>query len=137
MLVFYEISYYDSVTNSFPNMPRGGHRENAGRKASWKNSETQVIRVPRIFVPQLIQIAKDLDEGKALDLVTKSSTTLFKDEPPTNRVEVSPGQLSFGLEISEVTCPKCGSPNLKKNGTQAGRQKYKCLTCMKYFVQRT
>jgi hypothetical protein len=56
-------------------MPRGGHRENAGRKTTWVHAETQVIRVPKIFAPQLIQIAKSLDRGESLELVTQSKKT--------------------------------------------------------------
>jgi hypothetical protein len=55
-------------------MPRGGHRENAGRKNAWKNVETQVIRVPKVLVPQLMQIARKLDSGELLEFVTKSDT---------------------------------------------------------------
>jgi hypothetical protein len=50
-------------------MPRGGHREGAGRKGGWKNSETQVIRVPKIFAAQLLDIARRLDLGEAENLV--------------------------------------------------------------------
>ncbi len=31
--------------------------------SSWQNAETKVIRVPRIFAPQLIKIARLLDSG--------------------------------------------------------------------------
>lgn len=44
-------------------MPRGGRREKAGRKSGWVNSETQLIRVPKIFASRLIEIAKYLDQG--------------------------------------------------------------------------
>jgi hypothetical protein len=50
-------------------MPRGGHREGAGRKGGWKNSETQVIRVPKIFAAQLLDIARRLDLGEPENLV--------------------------------------------------------------------
>lgn len=76
-------------------MSRGGHRENAGRKATWKNPETQVIRVPKVLVPQLIQIAKALDNGKVFDLVTKS-----ENEPSVASSTTSPGQLNL-LEYSQ------------------------------------
>ena len=44
-------------------MSRGGNREGAGRKAGWKNSETQVIRVPKILAAQILDIARSLDLG--------------------------------------------------------------------------
>ena len=49
-------------------MPRGGHRDNAGRKSGWNNNDTQTIRVPKVFANQLLEIAKDLDEEKAINL---------------------------------------------------------------------
>lgn len=79
-------------------MPRGGHRENAGRKAGWKNSETQVIRVPKVFVPQLLKIAKDLDVGRAVE----SAPQIYEQPqtppfvlPPVEALTISPGQLSL------------------------------------------
>ena len=45
-------------------MPRGGNRQGAGRKGGWKNSETQVIRVPKILAAQILEYAKKLDSGE-------------------------------------------------------------------------
>jgi hypothetical protein len=42
-------------------MSRGGQREGSGRKSVWKHSETQAIRVPKIFVAQILDYAKQLD----------------------------------------------------------------------------
>jgi hypothetical protein len=53
-------------------MPRGGHRENAGRKSGWNHVETQVIRVPKNITEQLLDIARKLDRGESLDSVSKS-----------------------------------------------------------------
>jgi len=44
-------------------MSRGGYRKGAGRRGEWRNSETQVIRVPKILVPQILEIARSLDRG--------------------------------------------------------------------------
>ena len=46
---------------------RGGYRVNAGRKSSWRHSETQTIRVPKIFVQQLMQLARQFDHGEFID----------------------------------------------------------------------
>jgi hypothetical protein len=51
-------------------MSRGGHREGAGRKGGWKNSETQVIRVPKIFASQLLDIARNLDLGFQVTVIS-------------------------------------------------------------------
>ena len=53
-------------------MPRGGKRKGAGRKSSWQNNETVLIRVPKVLASQLIDIAHKLDEGKSLESVTQS-----------------------------------------------------------------
>jgi hypothetical protein len=50
-------------------MSRGGYREGAGRKSSWNNSETQLIRVPKVFATLLIHMARQLDRGEPLKLV--------------------------------------------------------------------
>lgn len=55
-------------------MPRGGHREGAGRKSTWNNRETIVIRVPKVFAKQLLQIAQKLDRGEQIEPVTKSKS---------------------------------------------------------------
>jgi hypothetical protein len=53
-------------------MPRGGRRENAGRKSIWKHRETTVIRVPKAFAEELLEIAQKLDSGEDLEFVPKS-----------------------------------------------------------------
>lgn len=57
-------------------MPRGGRRENAGKKSQWHSgrtfAETKVIRVPTEFAEQLLDIARRLDAGNSIDLVTNS-----------------------------------------------------------------
>lgn len=49
-------------------MTRGGFRAGSGRKSSWNNSDTQLIRVPRIFAAQLLSLARRLDAGELLEL---------------------------------------------------------------------
>ena len=78
-------------------MPRGGHREGAGRKGGWKNFETQVIRVPKVFVAQLMDIARRLDLGES-EIVT--SSTLPEVDPVEMIVEseilqVNPDQMDL------------------------------------------
>jgi len=94
-------AYNDSVTNSFDVMPRGGHRDKAGRRSTWKSgcnfSETKLIRVPTAISSQLLDIAHRLDAGESLELVTNSKDS-FVDQSFTNEVEVFPGQLNL-LEL--------------------------------------
>jgi hypothetical protein len=79
-------------------MSRGGIRENAGRKSTWKSgckfSQTKLIRVPIALVDQLLEIAHKLDSGEVLDLVTKQKSlpiTPSIDDTPV----ISPGQMSL------------------------------------------
>lgn len=51
---------------------RGGRRENAGRKATWKNPDTMTIRVPKIIAAQVMEIAHRLDSGEKNDFDTNS-----------------------------------------------------------------
>lgn len=57
-------------------MPRGGRRENAGKKSTWDSgrnfADTKVIRVPTEFAEQLLEIAHKLDAEGQFDLVTSS-----------------------------------------------------------------
>lgn len=59
-------------------MARGGKRKGAGRKSGWVHSETTVIRVPKVFSDQLIEIAQKLDTEESLDSVSKSGKS-FSD----------------------------------------------------------
>lgn len=45
-------------------MARGGYREGAGGKPTWKHGKTKTIRVPEALADQIIKYARDLDEGK-------------------------------------------------------------------------
>jgi hypothetical protein len=44
-------------------MSRGGYREGAGGKPSWKNGKTKPVRVPIALEEQILEIARILDEG--------------------------------------------------------------------------
>ena len=45
---------------------RGGRRQGAGRKSSWKNSETQTIRVPVQIKDELLAVCRQLDRGQGV-----------------------------------------------------------------------
>jgi hypothetical protein len=83
-------------------MPRGGHRDKAGRRSTWQSnckfSETKLIRVPIAIASQLLDIAHRLDAGEVLDFVTQSKEADL--EPPSiERGNIAPGQMSF-LDLS-------------------------------------
>lgn len=43
-------------------MPRGGRREGAGGKPTWKHGKTKPVRVPVALADQVVEIARILDE---------------------------------------------------------------------------
>lgn len=84
-------------------MPRGGYREGAGRKGGWMNPETQVIRVPKIFAAQLLDIARRLDLGESENLVLSE----FSVDPvqlidESEILQVNPDQMDLFSLIPET-----------------------------------
>lgn len=53
-------------------MPRGGRREGAGGKPTWKNGKTKTIRVPIALAEEILRIAKQLDEKGVIERDTES-----------------------------------------------------------------
>lgn len=41
--------------------------------------------------------------------------------------------IDYQIKYKSITCIRCGSTNLKKNGHKCGTQRYKCKDCDKYF----
>lgn len=84
-------------------MPRGGHREGAGRKGGWMNPETQVIRVPKIFAAQLLDIARRLDFGEPENLALPvSSVDPVQPIVESETLQVNPDQIELFSLIPEV-----------------------------------
>ncbi|MGB7442531.1 MAG: hypothetical protein WA919_15815 [Coleofasciculaceae cyanobacterium] len=50
-------------------MPRGGYRENSGRKPKWNLGETKAVRIPVAIADTIMEIAKRLDEGEKAESV--------------------------------------------------------------------
>lgn len=55
-------------------MARGGKREGAGGKPSWRNGKTKAVRVPVALADRILEIARVLDESEAEEPVTRSKT---------------------------------------------------------------
>jgi hypothetical protein len=72
-------------------MGRGGKRKGAGRRSLWKHSDTQAIRVPKLFAQQLLEIARQLDEGISIEVLQKPKVNILSHSVPP----VSPGQLEL------------------------------------------
>lgn len=77
---------------------RGGVREGAGRKSAWRNGETQTIRVPKVLVVQLLEIAKRLDEGEAIEFVSQS-----KVKPKIKNESVSKSSSKLNDTVTDST----------------------------------
>lgn len=84
-------------------MPRGGRREKAGRKSAWNHSETDVIRVPRAFIPQLLEIARRFDNGEIIDFVTKSEDLTNGGE--SEKLEGEIKSVAAQLSLLDVDVP--------------------------------
>lgn len=86
-------------------MPRGGHRNKAGRPSTWKSgckfSETKLIRVPIAIADQLLEIAHKLDEGSFLDSTSKQLSLLESDQI-TLETRLSGVQLGARLGVSSA-----------------------------------
>jgi hypothetical protein len=53
-------------------MARGGKREGAGGRPSWKNGRTKPVRVPIALADKILEIARVLDEEGSGEAVTGS-----------------------------------------------------------------
>jgi hypothetical protein len=53
-------------------MPRGGKREGAGGKPTWKNGKTKTIRVPVVLAEEILRMARELDETGVIERDTES-----------------------------------------------------------------
>lgn len=63
-----------SSKKAFKQARRGGRRENAGRKAIWKNKDTITIRVPKLIATQVLELAHKLDSEEKIELDTESKS---------------------------------------------------------------
>jgi hypothetical protein len=99
-------------------MGRGGQREGAGRKSGWTHSETQTIRVPKIFVAQILAYARQLDSGSEIPGASSGIPNVdlgipeqFESDTVSELAivqEVAPGQTSIFDFIDSVPESKLG-----------------------------
>ena len=95
-------------------MPRGGYREGAGGKPSWKHGKTKPVRVPIALEDKILEIARILDEGgspstgKVLDLT--GIAVMRSENGPVVRLadlvragySIKPERLARSLRLSEA-----------------------------------
>jgi hypothetical protein len=94
-------------------MGRGGQRNGAGRKSGWKNSETQTIRVPKIFAAQILEYARKLDSESGIPEPQPGILQIEDEVLPqidfetvsdnSNLLDVVPGQISLFDVIDSVS----------------------------------
>jgi hypothetical protein len=82
-------------------MVRGGKREGSGSKPGWKNGKTKVIRVPEVLADQILQYARELDEGKIKNIDAKEITSMLNivDLSGISMIAVS-GEM--GVKLSDL-----------------------------------
>ena len=80
-------------------MPRGGKRKGSGRKSTWNSTPTKTIKVPELYVEEIVRFARMLDEG---EFSTLSIADLFRSAKEkhsiTAQVKKSENQLSFEID---------------------------------------
>jgi hypothetical protein len=54
-------------------MTRGGKREGAGIRPTWKHGKTKTIRVPEELAEQILEFARKLDSGAIIESDTQSN----------------------------------------------------------------
>jgi hypothetical protein len=59
-------------------MPRGGRREGAGSKPTWKHGKTKTVRVPEALAEKILGIAKVLDDDASVILENWDCATEIK-----------------------------------------------------------
>jgi hypothetical protein len=72
-------------------MPRGGARENSGRKPKWNLGETKAIRVPVAIAETILEIARRLDEGETPESIVIPRAGVTIPEQSSEEWEKSKG----------------------------------------------
>lgn len=92
-------------------MPRGGRREGAGGKPTWRHGRTKPVRVPEALAEQILEIARILDEegdpgvSKVIDLTgvallqSKHGPVIRLEDLIRAGYEIKPERLVRNLKI--------------------------------------
>lgn len=117
-------------------MARGGRRDGAGRKSTWNHPETQTIRVPKIFVTQVLEYAKQLDSASAAlpgkdphEIADQSLEQMSLFEPDGSVLPyefVSKSKLTplRGIELAKRLKVNRGVPSKMKGKYKSNPQKF-------------
>lgn len=91
-------------------MTRGGHREKAGRKSTWKSGfryeETKLIRVPIQLAEKLLEIAHKLDSGESFGPTSEQLSLpvfdYFSSTQITSSTRLSGSELARRLGVTSA-----------------------------------
>ena len=118
-------------------MPRGGAREGAGKKNTWKSgskfNETKVIRVPTKIADRVLELAHDLDSGIDYELETKS---LKQENKKLKENQFKQLSLDFSNSFDEYKLTKLRDQALQryiKAGSQSAKYK-ECKKAIDYII---
>lgn len=100
-------------------MTRGGKRDGAGGKSTWEHGKTKSIRVPIALAEEILQIARQLDQGTKLGWpsstdatplplklqkeVDLSTLTVSKGHNSSNKAIIEPETESKVLDLSGIS----------------------------------
>lgn len=82
----------------------GGSRPGAGNpefKPKWKSGKTTVIRVPEVIASEVLTVARQIDEGKAVTLSSNETTVQLEQENAQLRQKLQ--ECQSRLEETAVT----------------------------------
>lgn len=68
-------------------MARGGKREGAGRKGTWKSGATKTVKLPIVLIDAILAYARKLDGGAvpAESVAESKAQTLVASAPPAGK----------------------------------------------------
>lgn len=104
-------------------MPRGGYRENAGKKTTWQSGckfeDTKPIRVPKVIANRVKQVAHQIDAGSdpitEIDNLKDSNQQLLNENQALRdqlrELEQQNNNLSFQIEQLDQELSKIKSEN--------------------------
>ena len=73
-------------------MPRGGHRENSGRKLKWNLGKTTAVRIPEAIADTILEVAKCLDRGERIESIVHPESEAITVELSAANLGKSVGQ---------------------------------------------
>lgn len=80
-----------------------------------------------------LQDSEPVAEPTTTETVVVDAVEPLTDDPPTQPAPVKEKKAS-DIQTVEITCPKCESTHIRKNGRRQGKQRYACKDCGREFI---